>query len=229
MASDGENQADGGARAPDDYEARYMAGDSVVYRDKMRAPGAFFAILGIPVFIQAVVAASLAMAPAPIPLGVFAIFPLTAAFVAIMALLFAVLRVTVSRHEVHIQYGLFGPKIPVHNITSAEAVTYDWKKYGGWGIRRARDGSWAYNMMGDAGRAVKIVWTDEKGSTNTTLVASSNPDALARAIAAARGGKRIDAGAGKSRIAPIDAEFAAEAEAEAEAALREDDQKTGSK
>ncbi|MFO0592561.1 MAG: DUF3093 family protein [Polyangiaceae bacterium] len=216
-------------RAPDDYEAHYMAGDGVIYRDKMKAPKLFFAILLVPMLIQLVALVAVALAPAPLPLGVYLPFPFTVALLALIGLLFSVLRVTVTQREVYVQYGLFGPKIPIEQIVRAEAVAYDWKQYGGWGIRRARDGSWAYNMMGDAGRAVRIVWSDGKGGTNTTLVASSDPEALARAIQVARGGKRIvaaPAGA-KARVAPIDAEFQAEADAEVEAILHEDDEKRG--
>ena len=49
--------------------------------------------------------------------------------------LFSVLRISVSRDEVYVQYGLFGPRIAVRDIERCEAVDYDWKKYGGWGIR----------------------------------------------------------------------------------------------
>ena len=214
--------ADLGARAPDDYEAKYMSGDAVIYRDKIKAPKLFFGILLLPILIQLIVYAGVALQPNPVPLATFVPVLFTVPFLAIIGLLFAVLRVTVTRKEVVVQYGLFGPKIPLAAIKDCEAVDYDWKQYGGWGIRKGRDGSWAYNMMGDAGRAVRMEWTDEKGRDQVTLVASPNPDALARAIQTAKGGATR-----KMRVAtpPIDAEFAAEAEAEAEAALHEDERK----
>lgn len=229
MPSDGENRVETGPRSPDDYEAHYMAGEGVVYRDKMKAPKLFFAILLLPMLIQLVALIAVALSPAPVPIATYLPFPFTVGLLALIGLLFSVLRVTVTRREVYVQYGVFGPKIPIEQIVSAEAVAYDWKQYGGWGIRRGRDGSWAYNMMGDAGRAVRIVWSDGKGGTNTTLVASSDPEALARAIQVARGGKRIAASpaAAKARVAPIDREFQAEADAEVEAALHEDDKKRG--
>jgi len=210
------------ARAPDDYEAKYMAGDGVIYRDKIKAPKTFFALLGLPLVIQAVAYTAVILQPKPVPPAIFLPVLFTFAVMSILALLFAVLRVTVTRKEVLVQYGLFGPKIPVSRIKDCKAVQYDWKQYGGWGIRRGRDGSWAYNMMGDAGRAVRMEWTDEKGKDQVTLVASPNPDALARAIQAARG-----VAAPKLRVAvdPQSAEFEAEAEAEAEAALHEEEKK----
>jgi hypothetical protein len=97
-------------------------------------------------------------------------------------MLFSVLRVTVSEGRVNVQYGVFGPTIPMHAIESAEATRYDWKKFGGWGIRRSRDGEWIYNMPGDGGRAVRIVWRDAQGNRKVTLVGSREPEALAKAI-----------------------------------------------
>lgn len=215
-----------GARAPDDYEARYMAGDGVIYRDKIKAPKSFFALLGLPLVIQAIAYTAVFVQAKPVPPAVFLPMIFTVALLTLIALLFAVLRVTVSRKEVLVQYGLFGPKIPIERIKDCKAVTYDWKQYGGWGIRRGRDGSWAYNMMGDAGHAVRMEWTDEKGRDQVTLVASPNPEALARAIQSARG-----VAAPKLRVAvdPVASEFEAEAEAEAEAALHEDDGKKGAR
>jgi len=226
VAEDQETQGDLSTRAPDDYEARYMAGEGVIYRDKIKAPKTFFALLGLPIFIQTVVFAAVAMQDKPVPPAIWLIPVLTAAFLALMALLFAVLRITVTQKEVQIQYGLFGPKIPVAQIQSAEAVKYDWKDYGGFGIRRGRDGSWAYNMMGDAGRAVRIAWTDGSGNKVVTLVASPDPDALARAIQQARGVAKP-----RLRVAPPPnmAEFEAEAEAEAESALEEEKMRGGKK
>src|SRR6185369_5882216 len=112
----------------------------------------------------------------------------SAVMMALLSLLFAVLRITVTREAVLVQYGLFGPKIQLSQISDCAAVDYNWMDYGGWGIRRGRDGSWAYNMMGDAGRAVRIQWTDEKGKKQVTLLASPDPEGLARAVNDARGG-----------------------------------------
>lgn len=180
---------------------------AILHRAKMRAPGWFFAIFAVPILIEIVAFAVLAATSPHFPLALLALPLVMIPVMALMALLFAVLRVTVSEHEVHVQYGLFGPKIPVKAIRSAEVVAYDWKQYGGWGIRRGRDGSWAYNMVGDAGRAVKVTWNKD-GKEVVHLLVSSDPEALAAAIQAARNPERL-------RIAdPV-------AEAEAEAAALE--------
>lgn len=215
-----------GARAPDDYEAAYMGRDGVLYRDKIKAPKSFFLLLGLPLFIQAITFSAVALQDKPVPPAVWLVLPFTTGLIALIGLLFSVLRVTVTREEVIIQYGLFGPKIPVRQIQDCKAVQYDWKQYGGFGIRRGLDGSWAYNMMGDAGRACRIEWLDARGKKQVTLVASPDPEALARAIQRARG-----AAPPRLRVAsePRDAEFDAEAEDEAEAALAEEKKQAGEK
>ena len=229
-----------GTRPPDDYEARYMAGEDVIYRDKIKVPKKFFLLFALPILIQAGSFALASSQGKPIPAGALAMVPVTALILSVIVLLFAVLRITVTRREVHIQYGLFGPKIPISKIEDCRAVNYSWLEYGGWGIRRGADGSWAYNMVGDAGRAVRIEWVDEKGKDQTTLVASPNPEALARAIQEARGvavvpaeepavagaGARI--GAGRRVAGEVRAdEFEAEAEAEAAAEAAEGSKKSG--
>ena len=53
------------------------------------------------------------------------------------------------------QYGLFGPKIPIDAITSAVEIDYDWTKTSN-GIHMGPDGSSVYNMFGDGAHGVKI-------------------------------------------------------------------------
>lgn len=176
-----------GTRTPDAYEKKYMAGEGLVlHRAKERAPWQLNAIMGgsaaamlLPLFVGA---SGAWIAP---------LIGLPILFVTWM--LFSVLRVTVSEGHVNIQYGLFGPKIPIDSITHAEATTYDWKKFGGWGIKRSWSGEWIYNMPGDGGRAVRIEWTTAKGRKRVTLVGSKEPQALAAAIEQARGRGRLAA------------------------------------
>src|SRR5690606_24744972 len=106
--------------------------------------------------------------------------------VALVWLLFAVLRVTVSEGQVNVQYGLFGPKIPIAAIEAAEIVEFDWKRVGGWGIRRSFAGEWIYNMPGDGGRLVRIVWRDLRGRRRVTQVGSPRADELLRQIQGAQ-------------------------------------------
>lgn len=162
------------ARPPDAYERRYMAGDgTVLFRDKTRAPWGLLALFGIP--LVGMLGATIATGEL---LGLLLGFPV----LAVVFLLFAVLRVTVSAQAVNVQYGLFGPKIPLAAIEAAEAVSYDWKRFGGWGIKRSLAGEWIYNMPGDGGRAVRITWRDRKGRRRVTLVGSRSAEEMARQI-----------------------------------------------
>ncbi len=155
-----------------------MAGEgTVLYRDKTRPAAWFHWLLGgmtvaggaSALFIPGLVPALVAGASFVLPM-------------ALLWILFSVLRVTVSEGAVNIQYGLFGPKIPIAAIEQAEYFEYDFKRYGGWGIRLGPGGEWMYNMPGDQGRAVRIRWKDKKGRERITCVGTPTARELAGAI-----------------------------------------------
>lgn len=175
-------------RPPDLYERAYMPGEGVMlYRDKRRAPWQLHALFGA-------IATLYAMLGVLQPWALVSLPPLL-----LVWLLFAVLRVNVSEGHVNVQFGLFGPRIPIAAIESAEVTRYDWKAYGGWGIRRAGERVWAYNMPGDGGHAVRIVWHDARGQ-RTTVIGSSHAAGIADAIARAR--KALPAGATPAALPP---------------------------
>jgi hypothetical protein len=166
------------ARGPDLYERKFMAGQGMVlHRDKHRAGWPLQAIFGL---------SMLAMVGSAAASGAWLVLPVALPIVALLWLMFSVLRVTVSAGSVKVQYGLFGPEIPIEAIEAAEATSYDWKRFGGWGIRRGIGGEWIYNMPGDGGRAVRIVWRDAKGRRRVTLIGSPRAEALAAAVQGAR-------------------------------------------
>jgi hypothetical protein len=179
--SDEEPKLGGGdtqAPAPDPYEAKYMSGQGgALYFAKMTAPRIFSLLFLLPLLVTT---GSALVTHAPIFVPLLGAIPLFLVWI-----LFSALRISVTPKEVHVQYGLFGPRIPVEAIESAEACEYDWKQYGGWGIRYGRDGSVAYNMLGDGGRAVRITY--KKGTkTKKLLLAAKDPERLATAIHQAR-------------------------------------------
>jgi hypothetical protein len=202
---------------PDPYQARYMA-EGALYYDKFKAPRAYHLIFLAPlvVILASMIGMVMQTGPAALLLGAF-----WTVLMGLVWLLFSVLRITVTRDEVYVQYGLFGPRIKISDIVRCEAVSYDWKKYGGWGIRYGRDGSVAYNMLGDQGQAVEIVY--KKGDKEKKVVLSSrDPAKLAAAVNQARGHAGVTSA---TRIAAdtSDAsdEIQREAEAEAEAIAQE--------
>lgn len=167
------------SRVPDAYESEYMRGEgTILYRDKTRSPWQLHAICGT---VAAVLIATAIAIPAAWISTAFSLF-----VIGVVWLLFSVLRVTVSEGHVNIQLGLFGPKIPIGAIESVEATDYDWKQFGGWGIRLNSKGEWMYNLPGDGGKAVRIVWRNRKGRRKVTYVASREHLQLAATIERAR-------------------------------------------
>lgn len=191
----------------DDYEANYMGGGPVLARSKQRMPNWFFAVmLSIPVIqlVSAVLAHSLA--------------PLLTLPVALLAvLLLSHLRVVLTREVLHIQYGFLGPKIAVSAIESATAEPYDWRRFGGWGVRYSLlEKARAYSVPGGEG-AVRVVYRDDKGRPQTVVVTCEDPAAMASAITLARasatGGVRI---ADEAAVSPrVEAEAAVDEAADA--------------
>jgi hypothetical protein len=181
-----------GLATADPYEREYMKGEGLVlYRAKQRTPWQMTALLAavgivslLPVIVGAPGAWLSAMMTLPVLFLVWA--------------LFAVLRVTVSQGTVDIQYGLFGPKIPIAAIEAVAPTEYKWTTVGGWGIRRGPGGSWVYNMPGDRGRAVRIEWRDAKGRRKVTLVGSKDHHELAKVIERAR--RALPAGAARREL-----------------------------
>jgi len=151
--------------------------DGALYFAKMTAPRFFHLLFLLPLLVST---GSALVSHAPFFVPLLSAIPLFLVWI-----LFSTLRISVTAKEVHVQYGLLGPRIPIGAIEACEACEYDWKQYGGWGIRFGRDGSVAYNMLGDGGRAVRITY--KKGAKlKKVLLAARDPERLATAIQQAR-------------------------------------------
>ena len=163
--------------AVDPYEKAFMAGEgTVLYRAKARAHWSLAAmVLGIG-GVSALATITVA------PLASVALL----GFLMLLYVMFAVLRVTVSERELAIQLGLWGPRIPIHAIVSARATTYKFTDFGGWGIRHSPSKGTMYNMPGDGGHALEVVWHTGGGRKKTTWVGTREAEALVRAIDEAR-------------------------------------------
>ncbi len=175
-----------GVRTADGYEAKYMGGSGeVLLREKAIAPPSWQLLFGSMVALELITMVVMLVAGmGPVAFAIF--LPAALAFF-VLWMLFAVIRVSVSTDCFHVQFGLFGPKIAIADIVSAESIRYDWKEYGGWGIKRSfRDGTVIYNMWGDEGRAVKVTCRDAKGEVRRVAVGSANADAIVVALQRAR-------------------------------------------
>ena len=182
----------------DGYERRYMNASNALARSRMFMPWWFHVLvlgaLGSVIFRQPSLVAAFVIAP----------------MILLAWLLFMSLRVLVTKEAVHVQLGLFGPKIPMSAIVDAREEAYSALKYGGWGIRYGLDGSRAYSVPGAGDRGLLIRYIDKSGSTKSVFVSAQNPAVLLAAIAEAR------ASVPRARIATenvIAAEDAAEEEA----------------
>ncbi len=163
--------------ALDEYERQYMRGHgAVLYREKRPVPR----------WMQLALASSTLTGLGLLltPTWFIGLLLIPSGF--LLWALFSVLRFTISERAVSIQYGMFGPTIPTDAIVRAEAIDYDWKKFGGWGIRRSFGGEHMYNVPGDGGRAVRIEWIDAQGRRHITNIGTPNADAAAAALEQAR-------------------------------------------
>lgn len=98
---------------------------------------------------------------------------------ALLALLrpFTVLRVRVDAKAVTIGLGWVRKRIELERIVSCQSVTYDWKQWGGWGIRTKRDAT-LYNVIGDEGVAVQLNLSNGR----RLLFSSTEPEAVCAAL-----------------------------------------------
>jgi len=161
-------------------------GARVLLRDKHVARTA--AALMIPaalLFLLATVAVALGAdpsAPRVAALIPFAIFAATA----YTGLANMVVRSAVTERELRVQWGMRRITVPLAAITRCEA------KPRTGGATAATGAGWS--LFADRG-AVALTW-DEGGAARSALIPAHDPDALAQAIEAARGGHgsvRIDA------------------------------------
>ncbi|MEO1266537.1 MAG: hypothetical protein AAFX99_00470 [Myxococcota bacterium] len=168
----------------DPYEQDYMTQGAVLDRHKMVAPWPFHLLMGLVAVLTSVVLPLWTLSQGdPAWWITLAMTPLLLA----AWMMFSALRVSVTQDHVHVQYGLFGPKIDIGSIELCEAEDYALWKYGGYGIRYSViEGAWCYNMIGDQGQAVRIHYRTRGGGLRKILIASHHPQALADSINRAR-------------------------------------------
>ena len=171
----------------DAFEAKYMQdGSKILHRDKRvsRAMALLLSAIGLFVLFQALslpffnAGSARPMPDSIVPFWVLGMSLLGLGFF-VLAVVLGVVRFVVTERAIHVKYGLWGPTIPLDNVVSYKVVEYDWLKYGGWGIRRGIDGSWAY--VPGSGNVVEITYRDGKKEKKVVLGAH-DAHALARSI-----------------------------------------------
>ena len=173
----------------DEYTAQYMEGGRARIVTKQRMPWWFFALMAF----SAVSVLGSGLATGSF-IGMLGLIPL-----ALVTLLLSHLRVTVTDDAVHVQLGLWGPTIAMENIVSCEVKPYEARRFGGWGIKRAADGTIAYSVPGDDGECIALEIV-EGARTRKMVITTPNAAGVALAIEEARArklgsGVRVDAGA----------------------------------
>ena len=105
------------------------------------------------------------------------IFGVVSLFILLLYWNFRGLRITLTRHQLDVEYGIFNhKKILLEKISECETTKANFKKYGGIGIRFGLDGSWAYTT--DFGEAVKLVF--QKG--RPFVFSTRNPQKICNLI-----------------------------------------------
>jgi hypothetical protein len=199
----------------DDYAQRFMGTEGkVLFRERVRMAWwghlAFLAAFLLAIHSLVVTGAWLGLVV--VPFG----------WVTLMAL-----RVAVTRYDVHLQLGLFGPRIPLADVESVEAV-----KGGFLGLRARLALEPIFSVPSASRDLVRIVY--RKGDRRQALRFSSrDPQRMVRAIESARTAgwatiARVPGAAPAAvRVPPVEAapsaaETAARELAEAEAELEEE-------
>lgn len=183
-------------RVTDDLYARaFMGGDSVLFFDRVRAPWWLNSVM---------VLAGAGGVVACVANGDYGVAAGLAVMSTSAAALLAMLRVTVTTTHVHVQYGLFGPKLALAEIAAVDVVDYEAARWGGWGIRGSLKGGTAYSIPGRGGKSVRITTTTGK----VVEVTSEQPAALRSAILDARSALTADLSTVREQLgvqaAPVD-------------------------
>lgn len=185
----------------DAYESQYMSASGGLVHERRRMPGWFFGLMGVVALVE--LGASIAAG---------SVFPALIALpiLAAVTLLLSHLRIVLTREHLHIQYGLWGPKVAVADIVSMRVEPYSMLRYGGFGIRRSLDGYWAYSTPGGNGLALVIEARDAKGGTRRLCVTLDRAAEFKRRIEelqSAGGARvRVDAGEGASEAEVVEVE-----------------------
>ena len=162
----------------------------VLARSRVFQPWWFQGLLAMTLGL-AVTAGVVALGQTVVPL---ALAPLVLALWALTAFVGA----TVTEQHVRVGFGAFARKIPLDAIRDAKVATYDPLSFGGWGIKRAEDGTTAYTVPG-LRRGFQLTYEAHLG-LKTIFVSSHRPEEIVAAIEGARSGRGLVRVAGAYRV-----------------------------
>jgi hypothetical protein len=103
----------------------------------------------------------------------------------VVALNFFVLKVAVTSDSVEFAYGIFKRRFRWSQVTGYSVQRYDWKRYGGWGLRFGLRGRRAWSVPGvPEGVSFQV---EENGKRREYFVSSRKPAEFARTVAQTSG------------------------------------------
>lgn len=117
-----------------------------------------------------------------IPLAVTLISLVLVVLFAATLWIFTLLRLTIDDQALTIGYGPFRERVALDQIVSCRRTTYNWLRWGGFGIRVARKAK-LYNVPGDGGIAAEIELRDGR----RLLFSSRDPEVICRIMRERRG------------------------------------------
>lgn len=85
---------------------------------------------------------------------------------------FEKLRTTITDRGIVVQFGIFRKFVPKEIILTCGSYPYDWKYFGGWGIRWTGRKTVAYSVIGLGTHSIKLTYQN-KYQQKATLVIST--------------------------------------------------------
>ena len=87
------------------------------------------------------------------------------------------LEINVDKNGFHFNYGVFSRSFSWVDLEYASVEKYNWKTYGGWGIRRSKKGRWAWSQLGVSNGV--LIGMNKQGNLREYYVSSDKPNILA--------------------------------------------------
>ena len=74
---------------------------------------------------------------------------------------FEKMQTTITGEGIKVQFGIFKKFVPKENILACSPFLYNWKNFGGWGIRRSGDNTTAYSVLGTGKHSIRITYLNK--------------------------------------------------------------------
>ncbi|MBI5573201.1 MAG: hypothetical protein HY919_01435 [Elusimicrobia bacterium] len=79
----------------------------------------------------------------------------------IMMFNFDKMQTTITDRGIKVQFGIFKKFIPKENILACSPFLYNWRNFGGWGIRRSGDNTTAYSVVSTGKHSIRITYLNK--------------------------------------------------------------------